>query len=754
MPAEADRLRAALKSWFGFDRFRPGQRAVVEDALAGRDLLAIMPTGGGKSLCFQLPALLRPGVMVVVSPLIALMQDQVRLLRDNGIAAAFLNSSLSARESSDTAAGLLRGDFKLLYLAPERLLMPDFLEGFLPRLREAQGLSGFTIDEAHCVSEWGHDFRPEYRQMHALRDHFPDVPVFAFTATATGRVRDDICHALGLRAPQRHVASFNRPNLHYAVRAKSGRSYAELLDRARQRPNDSGIIYCLSRKRVDELAASLANDGLRVLPYHAGLDAQTRRDNQDAFIRDDVQLIVATIAFGMGINKPDVRWVVHYDLPRTMEGYYQEAGRAGRDGLPADCLLYFGIGDIRTAEFLIAQKVDPGSGEPLEAEQRLARQQLRKVLDYAESTECRRAIQLRYFGESFLPPCGACDNCLDPKPMQDWTLEARQFLSAIARLAQRGERFGAAYIIDLLRGGETQKLIDRGHQSLSVYGIGKQRSQDEWRLLVRALLHQGLVDETGDGYPVLCLNEASRAVLKGTLPVVFAVAAKAEGGRRKRPLNVDDTRVLPEAEALFEALRALRKQLADTQGVPPYVVFSDASLKAMAEQQPMTADAFMQVSGVGSRKLAQYGEAFTTAIRTFRAAKGLPVPEAPASRAAFAAAEDSTAAAEEPLADTVRLTLALFERGLDAAQIAAERGLDANTIGGHLETLLARAAIRDPSRLFAPGALEAMQQALAQHGGSRLKPAWEALGGRFSYDELRLARGWLEGAARRSQTLD
>ena len=739
---------AALKSWFGFDSFRPGQESVVNDALAGRDLLAIMPTGGGKSLCFQLAALLRPGVMIVVSPLIALMQDQVRLLRDNGIAAAYLNSSLSTREASDTSSALLRGEFKLIYLAPERLLMPEFLGGFLPRLIEAQGVSGFTIDEAHCVSEWGHDFRPEYRQMHILRDKFPDIPVFAFTATATGRVRGDIVTQLGLRNPSFHVASFNRPNLHYAVRAKGPRTYDELLDRTRKQ-RGAGIVYCLSRKRVDELSARLAENRVRALPYHAGLDAATRRNNQEAFIRDDAQVIVATIAFGMGINKPDVRWVVHYDLPRTMEGYYQEAGRAGRDGEAAECLLYFGIGDIRTAEFLIAQKVDPGSGEALEAEQRVAKQQLRKVLDYAESTECRRAIQLRYFGERYDPPCGACDNCLNPKPVEDWTHEARQFLSAVARLAQRGERFGAAYIIDLLRGAATQKLIDRGHQSLSVYGIGRDRSQGDWRLLVRALLHQGLIDETGDGYPVLKLNAEAREVLKGERAVLLAVAPEQKiGGRRKSRSTEQADAPLPESDALFEQLRALRKQLADAQGVPPYVVFNDASLRQMSDRQPTTSAAFMEISGVGGRKLSQYGVAFTAAIRDFRIAKGLGTDDA-AAEPASAFESEERAGDPEGLPETARRTLLLYQRGSAPDQIAAERGLGLDTVFAHLESALANGESVDLDRLISPSRLRIMVQAIETSGESRLKPAAEALGRQFTYSELRLARGWMHGQSNR-----
>lgn len=618
-------LHDALKRWFGFDAFRPGQEAVVRDALAGRDLLAIMPTGGGKSLCFQLPALLRRGVMLVVSPLIALMQDQVRLLQDMGIPATFLNSSLAGREAAERTAALLRGEFKLLYLAPERLLLPEFLGGFLPQLQQAQGLSGFTIDEAHCVSEWGHDFRPEYRQLGLLRERFPEVPVFAFTATATGRVREDIVHQLRLHQPAVDVASFNRPNLFYAVRPKDKRrTYQEILERIHK--GGTGIIYCLSRRRVDELTAQLAADGVRVLPYHAGLDADTRRDNQDAFIRDDAQVIVATVAFGMGINKPDVRWVVHYDLPKTMEGYYQEAGRAGRDGDPSECTLYFALGDIHTAEYLIAQKIHPETGEPLEQEQRLARQALRKVLDYAESSDCRRAVQLRYFGEDFRPPCNNCDNCLNPKTQEDWSREAQQFLSCVARLAQRGSRFGAGYVIDLLRGSENQKIIDRGHQQLSTYGIGKERSQEEWRHLARALLHQGLVDETTDGYPVLLLNAASRAVLKGERGVMLVPPPRRERAARRgsrSQVSGADLVQTPLGEDLFERLRALRKRLADEQKVPPYVVFADSALRAMSEQQPQTLDAFAGISGVGKHKLEHYGETFIAEIRAFRSERGL-----------------------------------------------------------------------------------------------------------------------------------
>ncbi len=602
-------LTAELKKRFGFESFRPGQQEIVGDILRGRDVLAIMPTGGGKSLCFQLPALLRPGVCIVVSPLIALMQDQVRLLQDNGIEATFINSSLERKEVLRRMADLERGDLKLLYVAPERLLQAEFQGEVLPRIHAAHGLSSLVVDEAHCVSDWGHDFRREYRQIHQLRTRFPEVPIAAFTATATERVRQDIVQQLGLREPSIHVASFNRPNLYYAVRPKTKATYPELLALAR-RETGAGIVYCLSRKRVDEIAERLQSDGVRALPYHAGLDANTRRDNQDAFIFDRAQVIVATIAFGMGINKPDVRWVVHHDLPKTLEGYYQESGRAGRDGERARCILYFGAGDIRTAEHIIAQKVDPVTFEPMADEQRIARQQLRQVLNYAQSGECRRVVQLQYFGEVFAGKCGACDNCVEPRATIDRTTEAQQLLSCIARLAQRHERYGVAYAIEILRGAETQRVTDRGHASLSVYGIGKNIGLQEWRDLARALLHQGLVTQSQDGYAVLSLNEASWQVLRGERAVQVSESVKTAPGRKSVKAVATGA-----GNDLFEALRKLRKQLADEAGMPPYIVFNDASLREMAERQPGTLEEFSTIAGVGQSKLVRYGEKFVEVIR-------------------------------------------------------------------------------------------------------------------------------------------
>jgi len=613
-----DSLPAALKKFFGFDSFRPGQESVVRDVLAGRDVLALMPTGGGKSLCFQLPALLQAGVTVVVSPLIALMQDQVRQLVDNGLSATFINSSLEAREVAQRIASLKRGDYKLVYLAPERLLMADFISDVLDRLASSHSINAFVVDEAHCVSEWGHDFRPEYRQLSTLRRRYPKVPMAAFTATATPRVQADIVKQLALRNPAVHLTSFNRPNLYYKVLPKLKNTYSEL--RAQLAGSGAAIVYCLSRRRVDELAARLASDGIRARPYHAGLDADTRRDNQEAFIRDDAQVIVATIAFGMGINKPDVRWVVHYDLPKTLEGYYQESGRAGRDGDPAHCVLYFGAADIGTAEYLIQQKVDPQSGEPLIEEQRIGCQQLRQVLDYVQSGECRRTVQLRYFGEAFPGSCGACDNCCTPRSLEDCTTAAQQFLSCVARLAERGQRYGAAYLIEILRGETSDRILARGHTTLSVFGIGKQRTLTDWRSLARALVHQGLMDESLDVYRVVSLNDQSWQVLRGERPMRISRPVKTPGKGKKTSVAgiaslAPATRVLSAEGALYERLRALRKELADEGGIPPYVVFHDSTLRAMADRRPLALDQFATVPGIGPAKLARYGARFVAAIR-------------------------------------------------------------------------------------------------------------------------------------------
>ena len=705
-------LEQALKYHFGYDKFRPGQRQIIEDALQNRDLLIVMPTGGGKSLCFQLPALIKKGLTVVVSPLIALMQDQVEGLRNNNIAATFLNSSLNPYKVRSREEAILSGKVRLLYVAPERLLSERFLP-FLDLVKEKIGIAAFAIDEAHCVSEWGHDFRPEYRQMKSLRKRYPDVPTLALTATATDRVRADIIQQLGLKQPSIHLASFNRQNLYYEVRSKSKSAYAELLELVRE-TEGSAIIYCLTRKKVDELTFKLQNDHISALSYHAGLTDEERSSNQTRFIRDDVRVMVATIAFGMGINKPDVRLVIHFDLPRNLESYYQESGRAGRDSEPSRCTLFFSFSDIKTIEWSINQKTDP-------QEQLIAKQQLRQVIDYAEGTVCRRTIQLGYFGERFSGNCGNCDNCRHPKPMQDWTIEAMKFLSCVARCK---ERFGMLHIIDVLRGAKNQKITQNEHDKLSTYGIGKDKSVDEWRMLGRSLLHQGLLEQTSDGYSVLKLNALSWEVMRRqhTVSLAVPVAQKItwEEGSEKAA----------EAEILMQRLRSLRKQLADEQSVPPYVVFQDSTLKLMAQVQPRTLTEFGKLSGVGSHKLSQYGDKFLTEIRAYRQEKGLVDPPQ----------VNFTPSLGLP-SDTEIFTFQLHKQGLSVNEIAKKRNIRPTTIIRHLADLIEKNQPVDLNQLVSLEHQQKIWQVLEVLGDISLTPIREQLGESYSFDEIRLVRG-------------
>ncbi|MBE8967873.1 DNA helicase RecQ [Nostocales cyanobacterium LEGE 12452] len=704
-------LEQALKYHFGYDQFRPGQRQIIEDALQNRDLMVVMPTGGGKSLCFQLPALLKNGLTVVVSPLIALMQDQVEALRNNNINATFLNSSLNAYKVRSREEAILSGKVKLLYVAPERLLSERFLP-FLDLVKEKIGISSFAIDEAHCVSEWGHDFRPEYRQLKSLRKRYPDVPTVALTATATDRVRSDIIQQLGLKQPSIHLASFNRENLYYEVRPKTKYAYAELLELIRE-TEGSTIIYSLTRKKVDELTFKLQNDKIGVLPYHAGLTDEERSSNQTRFIRDDVRVMVATVAFGMGINKPDVRLVVHFDMPRNIESYYQESGRAGRDGEASRCTIFFSFGDVKTIEWSIDQKADP-------QEQLIAKQQLRQMIDYAEGTDCRRTIQLGYFGERFPGNCGNCDNCRHPKPVQDWTIEAMKFLSCVARCK---ERFGMLHIIDVLRGAKKDKIIQYEHDKLSTYGIGKDRTVDEWRMLGRSLLHQGLIEQTSDGYSVLKLNALSWEVMRKQRTVSLAVTTVQkitwEQGSEKAE----------EAEILLQKLRSLRKQLADEQSVPPYVIFHDSTLKLMVQVQPQNLAEFAKLSGVGSHKLAQYGEKFITEIRAYRQEKGLQNKSA----ASISSAKSSSSYTELQ-------TLQLHQQGLNIAQIAQKRNLSPATVSTHLEKLIEKNQPVDLNQLVPLEHQQKIWQVLEVLGDISLTPIKEQLGESYTFDEIRLVR--------------
>jgi ATP-dependent DNA helicase RecQ len=727
-------LEQALKHYFGYDEFRSGQREIITTALANRDLLVVMPTGGGKSLCFQLPALLKQGVTIVVSPLIALMQDQVQLLANNGIPATFLNSSITTEERRDRAAAIYNGEVKLLYLAPERLNQ-EFITNFLVGLHQEIGIAGFAIDEAHCVSEWGHDFRPDYRKLSQLRHYFPKVPWLGLTATATDRVRQDIIKQLDLREPDIHIASFNRPNLYYEVRRKSTTPYKELLAQVKQ-STGSGIIYCLSRKKVDELTTKLQHDGIKVLPYHAGLDSQTRTNNQNSFIRDDVQVMIATVAFGMGINKPDVRFVIHYDLPRNIEGYYQESGRAGRDSEPAHCTLYFGMGDIKTIEYLIAQKIDRETGMALEDEQRIAKQQLRRVISYAEGSECRRIIQLGYFGESFPGNCDNCDNCKYPRPIADWTIEAKILLSCVARFEKQGRNFGLSYTIDVLLGSKQDRVLKNGHDTLKTYGRGKEQNRtiDEWKMLGRSLIHQGLVDQSSDGYSLLTLNTLSEEILYNGRKVEIAISPI------KPTVETSEiTTNTAEIQSLYNRLHKLRKQYADANKVAPYVIFADSSLRLMAQQQPQTLAQFAQISGVGARKLAQYGEMFTGEIRAFRTESGLSIQTesdpTPPLHVATASKSD--------VSHTHLQTLDFYQQGMSLGEIATRRSMRENTVFDHLVKLLECGYSVEIDLIVPLAKVTAIEQAIAIVGAEKLTPIKAHLGDDYTYEEIKLVRAKL-----------
>jgi ATP-dependent DNA helicase RecQ len=743
-----DAIEQALKANFGHDSFRPGQRHIIESIVAGQDAFVLMPTGGGKSLTYQLPALLLPGLTIVISPLIALMHDQVDRLRANGIAATFINSSLNSAERAEREQAVLNGQVQLLYAAPERLVTGNFL-ALLDEVEQRVGISLVAVDEAHCVSEWGHDFRPEYRQIGILRTRFPRVPMMALTATATARVRNDILSQLGLRDPLVHIASFNRPNLSYEVRDKRQGAFGELVQLLREIVGESVIVYCQSRKSVDDLSMALNQGGIEALPYHAGLSAEQRTEHQNRFIRDDVPVLVATIAFGMGIGKPDVRAVIHYDLPRNLEGYYQESGRAGRDGLPARCVIFFSRGDRMKVEYVIGQKTD-------EQEQRIAHQQLQQVVAYCESSVCRRKVLLAYFGETLEDEqCGNCDNCARPSVLEDRTKDAIKLLFCIAKTQQR---FGMRHVIDVLRGAQTQKMRDSKHDQLPIYGYGKELSADEWLRIGRALIHQGLLDETSDGYPVPRLNALSWEVIRKQRSVEVAAPVKPvqprieKAGRQAFSNKDNDEIAAPDApgtEELFQHLRKLRKQIADEQGVPPYVVFPDTSLQAMAQQRPQTQSQFEQISGVGARKLAAFYSIFTSEIRAYCEEHGLEMElgtvKVPKVKAAQAAAKENTPTSP---ADSVtrQLTRALFQQGLSIAEIAQRRNMSRGTILTHLTELLESGVPLEMERLIRPERFNMIADALQEVGGDLLRPVKDFLGDEYSYDEIRLVRAAMKQA--------
>ncbi|KQQ64056.1 ATP-dependent DNA helicase RecQ [Pseudomonas sp. Leaf129] len=592
-----EQAQRVLKDIFGYDSFRGRQGAIIERVARGGDALVLMPTGGGKSLCFQVPALLRDGLAVVVSPLIALMDDQVATLEELGVAAAALNSTLSADEQRELAARIRRGEIKMLYLAPERLVQPrmlDFLRGL--------DIALFAIDEAHCVSQWGHDFRPEYLQLGQLAEQFPHVPRIALTATADKRTREEIVTRLHLQDAERFLSSFDRPNIFYRIVPKES-PRKQLLAFLAERRSDAGIVYCLSRKKVDEVAAFLCENNFPALPYHAGLPAATRAANQKRFLNEEGLIMVATIAFGMGIDKPNVRFVAHMDLPKSLEAYYQETGRAGRDGLPADAWMAYGLQDV----LMLKQMLQNSEGD--ERHKRLEHHKLDAMLALCEETRCRRQALLAYFDEDMPQPCGHCDNCVDGVQTWDATEPARQALSAIYRT---GQRYGVGHLVDVLLGKDTEKVRSFGHDKLAVFGVGKGRSEGEWRSLYRQVVARGLADIDLEGYGGLRLSDSCRPLLRGEVTLALRKELKphTSSTRGSGSASPASQLVRGEEREQWEALRTLRRNLAQEHAVPPYVIFPDSTLLEMLRSQPTSMAEMGRVSGVGARKLERYGEAF------------------------------------------------------------------------------------------------------------------------------------------------
>jgi ATP-dependent DNA helicase RecQ len=700
-----------LHKYFGYTEFRPLQEEIITAILEKKDAFVLMPTGGGKSLCYQLPSIMQDGLTIVVSPLIALMKDQVDSLRDFGVSAEFINSSLTYEQIEQVKTKLLANQVKLLYVAPERLVLPQFLE-FIKLLK----IRLFAIDEAHCISEWGHDFRPEYRQLVILRNKFPEIPLVGLTATATPIVQDDIIQQLKMNTPLKFKASFNRPNLFYNVLYK-GDTFQQLLDYLHSHRKDSGIIYCFSRNAVENLAAALQREGFRALPYHAGLDGKQRTKNQDQFIKDNVEIIVATIAFGMGIDKPNVRFVIHYDMPKNLESYYQETGRSGRDGLRSDCILFFSYGDKSKIEYFIEQKTDA-------RERDVAYDKLHKFIHYAESHVCRRKVMLEYFGESYtVENCQHCDNCLKQREKFDGTVIAQKLLSCVFRLK---ERFGMQYVIDVLKGAKSERIFHNRHQNLSTYGIGAEYTKKQWQVFARELIQQGYLQLEGGQYPMLKLAEKSHAVLFDGEKVVLTIYKEIEPRRVKdREMVVD--------ENLFERLRQLRKRIADERNVPPYIIFSDRTLKDMAAKIPTTWNQLQTIFGMGESKLKQHGPRFLKAIIAYAQQIGLEIGERaiPVKKVSINKTR------------TEYDTLELLRQGLAVAEVAKSRELTPMTIYNHIEQLILAGEDIILSIFVPVEKQQTIRKAFIQNGMEKLKPIKEVLGDDYSYEELQLVRAMM-----------
>lgn len=716
-PPEMDKL-GALERVFGFREFLPDQEAIIDGILAGRDTFVVMPTGGGKSLCYQLPAHLLPGTCMVISPLISLMKDQVDAAVANGLRAAYVNSSQSAEERRSALDRLRRGDLDLIYLAPERLALDGFRD-----LLKGITLSLIAIDEAHCISEWGHDFRPDYLLLCDVVKTFSGVPVAAFTATATHRVQADIVEKLGLRQPHMVRASFDRPNLRYEVVVKDD-VVAQILGFVRRQGDVSGIIYRTTRKDVEATAAMLSAEGVRALPYHAGLGPNERAQNQDLFNRDEVRVIVATIAFGMGIDKSNVRFVLHADLPKNVEGYYQETGRAGRDGAPALCRLYFGRGDIQKIRYFIDKAEDV-------AERHRLQQQLNEMVDYASLHVCRRRRLLAYFGETYVPvKCTGCDVCDGTVARDDATRDAQILLSAVART---GQRFGAAHVVEVVVGADSAKIKERGHDQLKTFGAGRGRDKKYWRQLIDQLMAQGHLRTSGDRFNTLALGDSAAAVLRGE--EAFHILRQQESAVR----TARDAMPACDAE-LFEALRVERRRIAEKQAVPPFVIFSDRTLAEIAARLPETADALRAISGVGESKLKYYGEMVLATVRQhLDAHPGMRGAARPPAVVAAPTARPRTSASDS-LSETARR----LRQGQSLPDIARERGMAVSTIAGHVEKLIEAGEVTDLGPLVSAGDLKRITALFTRMQTSRLAEIVEEGGGSISFEQARFVRAWLQ----------
>jgi ATP-dependent DNA helicase RecQ len=646
-----DQAQAALKKYFGYDSFRPMQAEIIESVYAGEDVVVLMPTGGGKSICYQIPALTTEGTCVVVSPLISLMKDQVEALRANGVEAAFLNSTLISAEQRQVEDDLFNGRLQLLYVSPEKITSRDFL----PLLQQAK-VNLFAIDEAHCISSWGHDFRPEYTRLKFIKEVFPKVPIIALTATADKLTRKDIESQLGLQNPKKFVASFDRPNLGLEVRSGQKR-IEQIIAFIRERPDQSGIVYCLSRKNTEDVAAKLLRNGFKADFYHAGMPDRERSRVQEAFIRDEIPIICATVAFGMGIDKSNVRWVIHYNLPKNIESYYQEIGRSGRDGVKADTLLFYSYADLALLRDIL------GKNESDQTEFKLAK--LDRMYQYASAQICRRRMLLSYFGEDRKEDCGNCDVCKNPPQYFEGTVLAQKALSAIARLR---EQVGVNLLIDVLRGSNRREIYYKNYHKIKTYGAGKDLSYQEWRQYLEQLLNQGLLEVAHDQHNVLKLTPASREVLfdgrEVQLVKVETLKKRQEEAKKRAKAKPVRERVRDE---LFEALRQLRRNLAQQKGVPPYIIFSDATLEEMAANRPATDGEMKEISGVGERKLVLYGDVFLNEIRSFirqQADQGVKIKGASAV-----------------------VSYELYREGLSIEAVAQKREMSENTVLGHLAQL-------------------------------------------------------------------